>query len=349
MNIGFVISSHGYGHAARSCAVMKKLRQQISDVHFVIFTGAPEWFFRDSLPESSFTYISAFTDVGMIQRSPFEEDIEATLSALKDHLPFNDYLIEPMADQLAKKACRFVVCDISAAGILAAKRANLPAVLIENFTWDWIYDFYSRSHPQFEFFAAYLKEIYRKADYHIQAVPFTKRKAGAFRVPPISREPKHTRSQIRKSLNIPTDAPAVLISTGGIPVRHNFPDRLKKLNSVYFIIPHDVNEYRFEDNLIVLPHHSEFYHPDLVLASDAVVCKSGYSTIAEAYRLSKPVVLVKRPSFPESPSIEQFVKDNFHCRMIDPQCFIEGGWIKQISELLKSSSSEGEEGRENGA
>ena len=43
---------------------------------------------------------------------------------------------------------------------------------------------------------------------------------------------------------------------------------------------------RVEKNLILLPHHSVFFHPDLVNASDAVVGKLGYSTLAAV--LSEP-------------------------------------------------------------
>ena len=31
------------------------------------------------------------------------------------------------------------MCDISPLGLMVAERAGLPSVLVENFTWDWLY------------------------------------------------------------------------------------------------------------------------------------------------------------------------------------------------------------------
>ena len=55
-----------------------------------------------------------------------------------------------------------------------------------------------------------------------------------------------------------------------------------------------------------MPHHSAFYHPDLVNASDAVVGKLGYSTVAEAALAGVSYAYVPRNQFRETESFGKF-------------------------------------------
>ncbi len=348
--IAYFISSHGYGHAARACAVMEHLSALHPSVHFLIFTQVHRWFFDDSLPGISFTYIPTFTDVGFVQKSPFEIDFPGTIRVLRKHLPFAPNEIQRLARELSARNCRVVFSDVPALGLQVAHLAGLPSILIENFTWDWLYRHYTKQHPDFGEFAHYLERQYALTTLHIKAKPFTFFTPKAKTVSPVARYPRHSAEEIRRALGIPTAAKAVLISTGGIKTRHRFMDRLKLLKDIYFIIPNDVPQKYTEGNLIVLPHHSEFFHPDLVQAADLLVCKSGYSTVAEAYLLHKPLMLVTRPDFPESPFIEAFVRENFVHRFVAPQQFTAGQWLEPLEELVRATSNTAEKPlRPNGA
>ena len=70
---------------------------------------------------------------------------------------------------------------------------------------------------------------------------------------------------------------------------------------VTFVIPGGADDYLWQENLVLLPHHSRFYHPDLVAAADAVVGKVGYSTVAETFHAGAPLGYVPRTRFRESP------------------------------------------------
>lgn len=347
--IAYFISSHGYGHAARACAVMEALIDRLPNLHFLIFTQVPEWFFNDSLPAGSFDYIKQFTDVGFVQKSPFQEDVKATLDFLNKTLPFDEAFITKSAQKITRHRCPLVLCDISPVGILSAQKAGLPVVLIENFTWDWMYARYAEFSESFTRHADYLKEIYHTVDMRFQTQPFTHAVKTGIQVPPVSRKPKHTAQEIRLSLEIPDEAPTVLISTGGVPTRHAFTERLKERDDIYFIIPHDVPSAVRSGNVRMLAHHSNFFHPDLVNASDAVVCKAGYSTVAEAYHLNKSLGLVVRPNFPESPIIERFVKAHFQHLILEPTVFQKGDWIDALDVLLTEGNRRKTKRRPNGA
>ena len=137
--IAYFITPHGFGHAARSAAIMEAVSKIVPSISFHIFSTVPRWFFDDSLP-CRFEYHEFLTDIGLIQKTPFSHDLKETIDALDQFIPFDSALISNTAGLLKQLACRMVICDISPLGIAIAVKAGLPSVLIENFTWDWIYE-----------------------------------------------------------------------------------------------------------------------------------------------------------------------------------------------------------------
>ncbi len=347
--LAYFVSSHGYGHAARACAIIAKLAKKQPETRFIIVSQAPRWFFQESLPNIPFTYLEHFTDVGFVQKSPFEEDPLATLNRLQKKLPFTEPQVQRLVQVLNKEGCQGILCDISPLGILVARALGIPSVLVENFTWDWLYDQYAHVAPQFKNFARYFHDIYMQAHFRFQTKPFTNPVQNGIPVPPVSRDPQHTKAQMRSLLRIPTKVKVVLISTGGIRTHHAFVPCLQKRDDVFFIIPHDVPQAVQQGNVLVLPHHSRYFHPDLVRVSDAVICKSGYSTVAEAFHINRPLGLIIRPHFPESPFIEAFVKSNFNHLILEPDTFRSGTWIDALDSLLDKDTEQAPRFRLNGA
>ncbi|MGM0453008.1 MAG: NUDIX hydrolase [Thermodesulfobacteriota bacterium] len=138
VSLAYFITPHGFGHAARASAVMEAVYERWPFVRFEIFGNTPEWFFADGLTVPHGCH-AAETDIGMVQQSSLEVDQKKTIEALDAFLPFDDGQIEAFAGRLRALDCRAVICDIAPLGIAAGKRAGLPTVLVENFTWDWIY------------------------------------------------------------------------------------------------------------------------------------------------------------------------------------------------------------------
>lgn len=331
MTLAFFISPHGFGHAARAAAVMNALHQQQPQLHFEIFTRVPRWFFTDSLT-APFTYHPILTDIGLAQESSLNENIPQTIKRLRAFLPFDRQQISDLSARLTRSKCRAIVCDIAPLGIAVAKHVGIPAILIENFTWDWIYAGYADA--RFQPFIAYLRSIFRSADYHIQTEPVCQRWRADLTTPPVSRSPRTSRTQIRQRLNIPVRARVVLITMGGIPEQHAFLDRLKTKRGVYFIVPGATSRKRLEENLILLPHRSEFYHPDLMHAADVVIGKAGYSTVAEAYHAGIPFGFVSREKFREAATMARFIKREMHGVEIPAQQFQTGEWLPLLDNLL---------------
>ncbi len=334
-SIAYFISPHGFGHAARAAAVMSALRAQDPTLHFEIFTRVPRWFFKDSVG-GAFAYHSTLTDIGLAQENALSENIPQTLKHLREFLPFNQSLISGLAQRVARLKCKLALCDIAPLGIAVARAAGIPSILIENFTWDWIYAGYARDDARFHKHIAYLRGIFRAADYHVQTEPVCHYRASDLVTRPVSREPRTSRKQIRARLGIPPRARVVLITMGGTPSaqQHAFLDRLAQVKRVYFVMPGNSRRAEKRGNLVLLPHRSAFYHPDLVNASDAVIGKAGYSTVAEAYRAGIPFGYVPREKFREAPTMARFIEAEMGGFEISAADFESGHWVARLPDLL---------------
>jgi UDP-N-acetylglucosamine:LPS N-acetylglucosamine transferase len=219
-------------------------------------------------------------------------------------------------------------------GILAAQNAGMPSVLVENFTWDWIYKGYERRNNAISDYVEYLRSIFNGVNHHIQAEPVCLDHKADLLTRPVSRKVKTSTETIRRQLRIPPGAKVVLITMGGIPDKYTFIKELKSLSEVYFVVPGGSAVTAWMDNLVLLPHHSVFYHPDLVNASDAVIGKLGYSTLAEVYYAGVPFGYISRPDFRESERLAIYVERNMPGLAIAQEDFMSGHWISQIPELL---------------
>lgn len=334
--IAFFITPHGYGHATRAAAVMAALHSRFPETRFELFTTCPPHIFVDSL-QSSFGYHTLLTDIGMVQTSPLVEDPKATCQRLDSWLPFDNALVDQVARKLEALNCALVVCDISPLGIVAAHRAGLPALLVENFTWDWIYQAYLSKAAGLQAHIDNLGTIFSQADHHIQATPACQTQAGAHQVAPISRKARISRIQTRRRLNIPEDTKMVLVSMGGVPDTFEFLNQLPAEISPFVVIPGADGMPSPHRRVIPLPAASDFFHPDLMQAADVLIGKVGYSTVAEAYHTDIPFGYILRPDFPESTPLENFICRHLPAKAIDPEAYHSGRWLNELHELLNAT------------
>jgi hypothetical protein len=315
-------------------------------IRFEVFTKAPKWFFINSLC-ADIGYHNLETDIGMVQSSPFQEDITATLNKLRRFLPFDSGLIASTVDAVKQLKCEIVLCDIAPMGIAVADAAGIPSVLVENFTWDWIYSDYQSESRQFEPYIDYLKKYFKCATYHIKAEPFCQHGKFDLTVAPVSRKPRSKATEIRARLGVGNDEKIVILTMGGIRERKDYTVGLERFNDIHFIIPGVNNKQNQRANLTFLPFRSVFFHPDLINAADAVIGKVGYSTIAEVYQAGIPFGYVKRPTFRESIVLVKFIKDRLPSLPISKEELYNGSWVKKIPKLIDLPTNKNK--RKNGA
>jgi hypothetical protein len=332
--VAVVVSPHGFGHAARISAVMDAMARRRPRLDFHLLTTVPRWFFADSLA-GEFKLHRLITDVGLVQRTALTEDLDATVRRL-------DHLFDPAAgalDRIAKRIgrlrCRLVICDISPLGLAAAHRLGLPSVLVENFTWDWIYRGYEDAPDGLTAHADRMAGLFDLADLRIQAEPFCRPVHHARAVPPVARPRRRSTAEVRRRLGVPQRAPMVLLTMGGMSWDYRSLQKLVGHPEAHFVVPGGGASFSRRGRLRVLPFRSEFFHPDLVAASDLVVGKLGYSTVAETLQSGAAMAYVGRSGFRESPVLADHVRRATPAVEISQTAFDDGSWLDAIDGLLE--------------
>jgi len=342
-SLAVFVSSHGFGHAARSAAVMAELAR-VADARFELYTATPRWLFDESV-EGRYRRHGLQADVGLVQRSALEHDLPATLSALGALLPFDETLVDGLALELRRTGCRAVLCDVAALGIAVAERAGLPSVLIENFTWPWIYEPLLAEAPGLAPFSEQLAAWYARATFHVQTEPLCVRDpAAALLAPPISRPPRRSRDETRAALGLGEHGPTVLVTTGGVPYELSFVERMAGVPDVTFVVTGAAATRRV-GNVHLYDNGTRVYMPDIVRAVDAVVAKLGYGTIAEVWREGRPAAWVVRPGFRESDPLEAWVGERLAGLTMDAEAFASGDWLDGVAGLLATPAPPGAEER----
>ena len=314
---------------------MAALRELDSAIEFHLFTRVPAWLFAQSLDDRAFTHHDVLTDVGLAQLTSLYEDLDETVRRLDELLPFRPSLLRSLARQVVESGCELVVCDVAALGIAVAREAGLPSVLVENFTWDWIYEGYVASEPRLQRFIDLLRGVYSQVDHHVQTEPVCSRTETALAVPPVSREPRVAPDEVRSGLVVPPSARLVLITMGGVEHAFEFVPRLAGWPDTFFVMPTTGDTRHLSHNVLALAQTSGLYHPDLVRACDAVVGKNGYSTMAEVYAAGVPFGYVVRPGFRESDVIAAYVDTHMPSLGLTAAEFDTGAWLERLPDLLR--------------
>jgi hypothetical protein len=328
------ITPHGYGHAARAAAIMESIRAREPGAFFEIYTRVPVWFFQMSLP-GAFAYHELKTDIGLVQSSAMVEDLPETVRQLDALLPFRAEMVDPLAQEIRALGCELVLCDIAPLGIAVARAAGVPSVLVENFTWDWIYAGYLPYEPGLAPHIETLAQAFRAADWHIRTEPACAYDPPADLLTTVaSRKPRLSRERAREALGVSQTAPLVMITMGGILTEYPFLHRLEESRDVLFLIPGGSDRHEKRGSLVLIPHHSELYHPDLLGASDAIVGKLGYSTLAEAYAAGIPYAYVPRVRLREGIPLGEWARREMSAVELAEERFFNGEWLELLPDLL---------------
>lgn len=294
-----------------------------------IFTSAPESIFTQSL--TNYRYYNYLTDIGFIQKDALEVDLEATCVQLHTLIPFDDNTLEHLAEKCQDMS--LIICDISPMGIAVAKKLGIPSVLIENFTWDWLYDAYRKDFPLIGSFTRYFEEQFASVDYHIQTEPVCNPAKADLRCGPIFRRIRENPERIRKTFQC-GQRKIVLVTMGGITFFPSFLDILKEYSNFFFIFCGQQKNCCLSENVHLLDRTTNYFHPDLINCADIVVFKSGYSTLAECYQAGKATFCIQRDGFAESAVIEAFAKNFLLSRIISQTDFASGKWLELLPETV---------------
>ena len=109
-------------------------------------------------------------------------------------------------------------------------------MLLENFTWDWIYGGYLEVDSRFGPYIEQLGEIFRSADLRIQTEPLCERMQEHPIVPPIFREFEQSPERTLERLAPPAGSRYLQVTTGGIPHEYSFLEKLRGRQDLHFLV-----------------------------------------------------------------------------------------------------------------
>ena len=326
------ISPHGFGHATRTIALLQALQKQVGPLQARLFTVAPQSLFAHA--GVSYRYNQLSTDVGLVQHDAFRTDTGETINRLAELLPFKESLVAHCVE--CCRSSQLILCDISCLGIAVGQAASIPSILVENFTWDWIYRRMVGDSEENDGLRPYIEmftEYYEKADYRIQTAPVCSPVPCACSCLPMSRKPVMERQLLRDRLAA-DGRKIVLISIGGIPLDFPFIERLRDYSKYLFILAGQHDDRLLCPNIRLLGPSSTLQHPDLINGSDLLICKSGYSTIAECLQTSTPICCIARDGFAESEVLAAYVTSEMNGAVISQTSFLNGDWLADLPLLM---------------
>jgi L-arabinokinase len=340
LSIAFCISGHGFGHASRQVEVINAFGALRPDQPIHVFTKASRWLL-DRTITVPVTVVEQAVDSGAIQRDSLHLDVQATLEAAARFEAGADDAAVALARELRARNVRVVVCDAPPMACTAAHLAAVPAVVLANFTWDWILEDFIGDHPSFAELPRRLGVRYAQADAAWRLPMY-----GGFATvgtildfPWIARRSRRDRTDVRRLIGADDTRPLILISFGGYGVANmtlahhaGAPYRLV-LSGGAKHSPIDAPGDAFHLDRARLDTLGLRYE-DLVAAVDVVVSKPGYGIVSECVANGTALLYTDRGRFREYPVMVEQMPRVLPCRFIGNASLVSGRWDRDVAELL---------------
>jgi UDP:flavonoid glycosyltransferase YjiC (YdhE family) len=337
--IAFYISGHGLGHAVRSKALMLRLLEYDPSIELFVMGTTPRWLF-DERPLLNARHRRLRCDVGAVQTDSLRLDVEGTLKENANFFREMDALVSAEAEFIRKERVTLVVGDIPPLAFLAAAAAGVKSVALGNFSWDWIYEDYVLQYPSYGYLIDLVRKAYAKADLLLR-LPFHG-EMNAFSevvdIPLIARKSAATGKEVRNLLGIKKaeKRKVVFISLGG----HRGAEIAAQAAGDFgdFIFVSFFKPGNGIANLVILRERATIPHQDIVKASDLVISKPGYSTVAECIANRTPLMYTSRDDFREYAIMEDAVRrfcQSYHLPRGD---FHRGEWRQHLERFFATGS-----------
>lgn len=338
------ISGHGFGHAARTLEVIRALRRRAPGLPVVVRTAVPTWFFQGAPPEA-FDIVHANTDVGLAQVDSLTIDEHETVRRAVHFYDSFDERVTTEASWLTAMGARVVVSDVPPLASAAAARAQVPSIVVANFTWDWIYRGLDRFDDRAPGVLTTIEDAYASTTCALR-LPlhggFAPMRSVVRDIPFIARRSRRGREDARRALGLASDRPIVLGSFGGHGVRMPYAKALADGRLLLLL-----TDFEVETSGDVLPESAhvrclsqqeltarDLRYEDLVAAADVVVSKPGYGIVSECIANRTALLYTSRGRMIEYDVFVEEMPRFLRCRYIPQQELLAGNWADAVADVL---------------
>jgi L-arabinokinase len=332
-NILFYITGHGYGHATRTIEIIKKLINT-TGCHCFIKTSAPEWLFKINL-QKNYTYSFLLHDIGTIQQDWLHVNKKESLEAFKNLWENRQSIIENELSLIQTHRIDLIFGDIPPLAFEIAAAANLPSLVMGNFSWDWIYQPYLAEFPEYTTMVESIRQAYQKADLLLR-LPFYG-EMSAFKkikdVPLVARIAQLPKVKVRQlfSNHVRLQSTLVLIALRQDDLKLIDLNRLKQFKNFTFLFFN--KDYAIHENFLQIPQDFIPFQ-EIVQTADIVVSKLGYGIVSECFANQTPLLFTNRFDFREYEVLKKGLTEQGRGLYVPLADFLAGNWESYIQEML---------------
>lgn len=337
----FYISGHGFGHASRQIEIINALGPRLPHgTRVLVRTAAAGWLFERTV-RVPFTLLPGDCDTGIVQVDSLRLDEGATARQAADFYASFEPRAADEARMLREHDVGLVIADAPPLACAAAARANVPSIVLGNFTWDWIYEAYGDLLPtQAPDVLPRIRDAYATA-----SAGWRLPMHGGFAtinpvldLPFVARHARLARPDVLRLVGLPAERPLALFSFGGYGVRDFDPGALDCLDTWTVVVTGRAKPGRPAPAGVAFVEESRLYHSgaryeDLVAAVDVVVTKPGYGIVSECVANRTAMLYTSRGHFAEYDVMVREMPQVLRCRYLPRDVFIAGRWRAALDEL----------------
>ena len=344
MALAYYISSHGYGHLVRSCAIIRELPPEIP---LIIKTAGPRKVIDAELKGRQYELIAERFDCGAIQPDSFAVDALATLQTYQRIADENGQRLEAEVNFLKQRDVRAVACDIPPFACRAAHAAGVPSIAMTNFTWYEIYRPLVRQHPRYQPLLDAIRGDYALATKALVYPPHLPIDVfpNAVEAPMVARKGEDRSAAIKRALNIPEGHLLYMLYLGDMGLAGTEWRALETFERASFLT---LNPLSVKLRNVYALRNEDWWHPDLTASCAAVIGKPGYGLVGECMANSTPLVYTERPEFVEYFALHDALQqwgggifvplDKFRSLQLQP--FLEQAQVLHVEPLYAINGAE---------
>lgn len=322
------VSNHGFGHASRISALAEELIK--FGVHCHIICDKPAFLFNN-LDKNYFTLHKRGLDFGVVHGPNLSVDKDATILKLIDLLSRRNEIMETEVSFLRSNKVDLIIGDAPYLASDIAVYADIPVFNISNFDWYHIYSGLLGDDARLKPMLNTIWALYQKADYSFRLPFSTDASIAAFYAPEscgLLARKKDKYADIRNIWGLAKDEKLLLVMFGGEgpmdldyeALCAGYPGKVISTNAAVKAFNH-----------ILVSRDADFL--DLTYNADIILCKPGYSTLAEACQFGKFIVYCPRKNYPEELALIAGLSGYPNCRELSSFKLSIKEWAKLFASL----------------
>src|SRR5574340_227453 len=327
------ITGHGFGHVAQTAPVLNRLHERMPQLRLTVRSGVPLAYLRSRI-HAPFAHLPGEGDIGMAMSSAIDVDVAASRAAYRAFHADWDRRIADEARLLHGLGADLVLSNVGYLPLAGAQRAGIANAALCSLNWCDVYRHYCGD----DTIAAQIHACYAGADAFLRITPGMAMEALPNLVPvaPIAAAGHNRRDELDHRLKLAKEEKLVLVSLGGIAGRLPV-ERWPRSDGVRWLVQ---QSWRVEHPDAIVLESLPMGFGDLLASSDALLCKPGYGSFAEAACSGIPVLYVSRADWPESPALVEWLQRHGVCREVSRDALEQGNLAGLLGEICHAPRPE---------